>query len=76
VSEVVYYALLSLGSIQNLTRDNFIAAMSRFSGSYGPQFTVYRDVNFHGGHFGGLGMWEEQLNCSNQQYITAGTQGG
>jgi hypothetical protein len=76
VSEVVYQALLSLGSIQNLTRDNFAAAMSKFSGSFGSPFSVYRGVNFNGGHFGGLGMWEELLNCGTQQYTTAGTQGG
>jgi len=76
VSEIVYQALLSVGSIQNLTRDNFIAAMGRFSGTYSSPFTVYRGINFNGGHFGGLGMWEEQLNCGSQQYTTAGSQGG
>ena len=76
VSEVVYQALLSLGSIQNLTRDNFIAAMSHFSASFGHQLSVYRTVNFNGGHFGGIGAWEEQLNCGQQEYTTPGTQGG
>jgi ABC-type branched-subunit amino acid transport system substrate-binding protein len=76
VSEVVYQAMLSVGSIQNLTRDNFAAAMSRFSASYGSQLSVYRTLNFNGGHFGGTGAWEEQLDCTQQKYTTPGVQGG
>ncbi|MHB8329510.1 MAG: ABC transporter substrate-binding protein [Acidimicrobiales bacterium] len=71
VSEVIYYAMLSVGSIQKLTRDNLIAAMQQFHASYGPQLTVYPTVNF-AGHFGGTGAWEEQLNCSQTAYTTAG----
>ncbi len=70
-SQVVYYAMLSVGSIQNLTRDNFISAMQKFSAAYGQQLTVYPTVHF-GGHFGGTGAWEEQLNCTKQEYTTAG----
>jgi branched-chain amino acid transport system substrate-binding protein len=76
VSQVVYYAMLSVGSIQNLTRDNFMAALTRFSAAYGQQLTVYPTVRFNGGHFGGTGAWEEQLNCTQTEYTTAGLQGG
>lgn len=73
-SQVAYDAMLSVGSFANLTRDNLIAAMSRFSASYGPQLTVFPTVNMAGGqgHFGGTGMWELQLSCSQNQYVTAG----
>jgi branched-chain amino acid transport system substrate-binding protein len=74
VSQVVYDAMLSVGSFPNLTRDNLIAAMSRFSASYGPQLTVFPTVNMASGqgHFGGTGMWELQLNCTQNEYLTAG----
>ncbi|HEX4863189.1 MAG TPA: ABC transporter substrate-binding protein [Acidimicrobiales bacterium] len=73
-SQVAYDAMLSLGSFANLTRDNLIAAMAKFSASYGSQLTVFPTVNMAGGqgHFGGTGMWELQLSCSQAQYLTAG----
>ncbi|HUE58168.1 MAG TPA: hypothetical protein VMO88_01165, partial [Acidimicrobiales bacterium] len=74
VSQVVYDAMLSVGSFANLTRDNLIAAMGKFSAAYGQQLTVFPTVNMAAGqgHFGGTGMWELQLNCSQSQYVTAG----
>jgi branched-chain amino acid transport system substrate-binding protein len=73
-SQVAYDAMLSLGSFANLTRDNLIAAMARFSASYGQQLTVFPTVNMASGqgHFGGTGMWELKLSCSQNQYTTAG----
>jgi hypothetical protein len=74
VSQVVYNAMLSVGSFANLTRDNLNAAMARFSANYGQQLTVLPNVNMAAGqgHFGGTGMWELQLSCSQSQYVTAG----
>jgi hypothetical protein len=72
VSEVVYNAMLSVGSYANLTRDNLIAAMSSFQAGYGKQLTVFPTVRFGGSHFGGTGAWELKLNCSQQEYDTAG----
>ena len=74
VSQVVYDAMLSVGSFANLTRDNLIAAMGKFSAAYGQQLTVFPTVNMAAGqgHFGGTGMWELQLNCAQSQYVTAG----
>jgi len=72
-SEVVYRALLSVGSIKNLTRENFIANMAHFSASYGHDLTVYPTVRYNGGHFGGTGAWSEKLNCARQQYVTVGS---
>lgn len=74
VSQVVYNAMLSVGSFANLTRDNLIAAMSRFSAGYGQQLTVFPTVNMAAGqgHFGGTGMWELHLSCAQSQYVTAG----
>jgi branched-chain amino acid transport system substrate-binding protein len=73
VSEVIYHAMLSVGTIQNLTRDNFINAMTHFHATYGQQLTVYPTVSFSGGsHFGGTGAWSEKLVCgTKQQYVTA-----
>jgi hypothetical protein len=73
-SQVAYQAMLSLGSFANLTRDNLIAAMAKFSASYGPQLTVFPSINMAAGqgHFGGTGMWELQLSCTQGQYVTAG----
>ena len=73
-SQVAYDAMLSLGSFANLTRDNLIAAMAKFSAGYGSQLTVFPTINMAAGqgHFGGTGMWELQLNCAQQQYVTAG----
>jgi branched-chain amino acid transport system substrate-binding protein len=76
VSQAIYYAMLSTGSIQNLTRDNLIAAMPRFSAAYGPQLTVLPTINFNGTHFGGTGAWELKLNCSSTEYDTAGMLSG
>jgi branched-chain amino acid transport system substrate-binding protein len=74
VSQVVYNAMLSVGSFANLTRDNLNAAMAKFSANYGQQLTVLPNVNMAAGqgHFGGTGMWELQLSCSQNQYVTAG----
>jgi hypothetical protein len=71
VSEVIYNALLSVGSIDNLTRDNFIAAMGHFRATYGQQLTVYPTVSTQGTHFGGTGAWSERLACTKQEYVTA-----
>lgn len=73
-SQVAYDAMLSLGSFANLTRDNLIATMARFSAGYGSQLTVFPTINMAAGqgHFGGTGMWELQLNCTQNQYLTAG----
>jgi branched-chain amino acid transport system substrate-binding protein len=73
-SQVVYNALLSVGSYANLTRDNLIAATTHFSASYGRQLTVFPNVSMGagGGHFGGAGAWELQLSCSRNEYLTAG----
>jgi ABC-type branched-subunit amino acid transport system substrate-binding protein len=73
-SEVVYNALLSVGSFANLTRDNFIASMSHFTSAYGRQLTVFPTINMAagGGHFGSTGAWELQLQCSKSQYTTVG----
>lgn len=80
-SEIVYRAMLSVGSIANLTRDNFIAAMPHFAANYnasaptnvsaGP-LTVSPNLNFNGGHFGGTGSWELELSCTAQEYVTKG----
>ncbi|MHB1488732.1 MAG: ABC transporter substrate-binding protein, partial [Acidimicrobiales bacterium] len=75
VSEIVYNTMLSLGSIANLTRDNFIAALPHFSAGYNPAsgpLTVSPALNFANSHFGGTGAWELQLVCSKQEYATAG----
>lgn len=73
-SQVAYDAMLSLGSFANLTRDNLIAAMAKFSAGYGQQLTVFPSINMAAGqgHFGGTGMWELQLSCTQNQYLTAG----
>ncbi|MHB8452665.1 MAG: ABC transporter substrate-binding protein [Mycobacteriales bacterium] len=75
LSEVVYREILAVGSIANLTRDNFIASLPHFSATYninnGP-LTVMPGVNFAGGHFGGTGMWELELSCSATEYVTEG----
>jgi hypothetical protein len=73
-SEVIYNALLSVGSYANLTRDNFIAAMTHFTASYGSQLTVFPTINMTagGGHFGSRGAWELQLNCAQTEYNTVG----
>ncbi|HZT67441.1 MAG TPA: ABC transporter substrate-binding protein [Acidimicrobiales bacterium] len=71
-SEIVYYALQSVGSIDKLTRDNFISAMPHLTASYGPQLDVYPTVNFNGGHFGSTGAWAVKLDCSKQEYTTVG----
>jgi hypothetical protein len=72
-SEVVYYGLLAVGSIDKLTRDSLIAAMPHLTASYGPQLDVYPTVNFNGGHFGSTGAWSEKIDCTKQQYVTVGT---
>lgn len=81
ISEIVYRAMLSVGSITNLTRDNFIAAMHHFSAGYDPSapsspaaapLTVSPSLNSGGGHFAGTGAWELQLHCSSQEYVTKG----
>ena len=72
-NEAEYYMLNSLGSVANLTRDNFIAAMPKFSATYGQQLDVLPTVNFKGGHFGGTGAWVEKLDCSKAQYVTVGS---
>jgi branched-chain amino acid transport system substrate-binding protein len=71
-SELVYYQLLSVGSIKNLTRENFISHLSHFSASYGKQLTVYPSVHYGGTHFGGTGAWAEKLSCAKQEYVTVG----
>jgi len=73
-SEVVYDAMLSVGSFANLTRDNFIASMSHFTAGYGQQLTVFPTISMArgGGHFGSTGAWELQLSCSRSQYTTVG----
>lgn len=72
VSQAVYDAMLSVGSIQNLTRDNLVAAMAHFTASYGSQLTVVPTIRMNGGHFGGTGAWELKLNCSQGEYDTSG----
>ena len=72
-NQAEYYMLNSLGSIQNLTRDNFIGAMPKFSAAYGKQLDVLPSINFNGGHFGGTGAWIEKLDCSKTQYVTVGS---
>jgi len=71
-SQVIYNAMLSVGSLANLTRDNLIAATAHVSANYGKELTVFPNVNFASGHFGGTGAWEEQLSCAKSQYTTAG----
>ena len=79
-NEAIYYMLESLGSIQNLTRDNFIKAMASFSAasSYsapGGPLHVLPSVAYRGGHFGGTAMWIEKLACTNSggpAYVTVG----
>lgn len=73
-SEVIYNALVSVGSYANLTRDNFIAAMTHFQAGYGSQLTVFPTINMTagGGHFGSTGAWELDLNCSQTEYTTVG----
>ncbi|HVS69302.1 MAG TPA: ABC transporter substrate-binding protein [Mycobacteriales bacterium] len=73
VNEMLYHALLSVGSIHNLTRDNFINAMTHFSASLGNQLSVLPTVNFAGGHFGSTGAWIEKLSCSKLEYTTVGS---
>ncbi|HVT22651.1 MAG TPA: ABC transporter substrate-binding protein [Mycobacteriales bacterium] len=73
VNEMLYHALLSVGSIDNLTRDNFIDAMTHFHASLGKELSVLPTVNFNGGHFGSTGAWIEKLNCSKLYYTTVGT---
>ena len=72
-NEAVYYMLSSVGSIQNLTRDNFIAAMAHFTASFGKQLDVYPTISFNGGHFGGTAMWQLKLNCQSLEYNTVGS---
>ena len=72
-NEAVYYMLSSVGSIKNLTRDNFIAAMGRFTAVYGQQLDVYPTIKYGGGHFGGTGMWQLKLNCQSLEYDTVGS---
>jgi hypothetical protein len=79
-NEAIYYMLESLGSIQNLTRDNFIRAMRNFSAasSYsapGGLLHVLPSIAYRGGHFGGTGMWIEKLDCTDSagpEYVTVG----
>ena len=73
MNELIYHALLSVGSVENLTRDNFINAMSHFSASYGKDLHVLPSVDFNGGHFGGTGAWIEKLNCGKLEYTTVGS---
>ncbi|HVV75781.1 MAG TPA: ABC transporter substrate-binding protein [Mycobacteriales bacterium] len=73
VNEMLYHALLSVGSINNLTRDNFINAMTHFSAKLGAQLSVLPTVNFNGGHFGSTGSWIEKLSCSKLEYTTVGS---
>jgi hypothetical protein len=72
-NEAEYYMLNSLGSIDNLTRDNFIGAMPKFTATYGQQLDVLPTISFKGGHFGGTGAWVEKLDCSKAQYVTVGS---
>jgi hypothetical protein len=72
-NELMYHAMLSVGSINNLTRDNFINAMTHFSALHGRDLSVLPTVNFNGGHFGSTGAWIEKLNCSQVQYDTVGS---
>jgi branched-chain amino acid transport system substrate-binding protein len=72
-NEAEYYMLNSLGSIDNLTRDNFIAAMPKFTAVYGQQLDVLPTIAFKGGHFGGTGAWIEKLDCSKAEYVTVGS---
>jgi branched-chain amino acid transport system substrate-binding protein len=72
-NEAVYYMLSSVGSIQNLTRDKFIAAMAHFTAAFGRQLDVYPTISFNGGHFGGTGMWQLKLNCQSLEYTTVGS---
>lgn len=73
VNEMMYHALLSVGSIKNLTRDNFINAMTHFSARYGRELSVLPTINFNGGHFGSTGAWIEKLDCAKVEYITVGS---
>lgn len=73
MNETIYHAMLSVGNIDNLTRDNFINAMTRFSATYGKQLHVLPSVNFNGGHFGSHGAWVEKLNCSKLEFTTVGS---
>jgi branched-chain amino acid transport system substrate-binding protein len=72
-NEAEYYMLNSLGSVDKLTRDDFIGAMPKFSAAFGPQLDVLPTINFKGGHFGGTGAWIEKLDCSKTQYVTVGS---
>jgi len=71
-NEAEYYMLNSLGSINNLTRDNFLAAMPKFTANYGQPLDVLPTINFKGGHFGGTGMWALKLSCGQAEYTTVG----
>lgn len=73
VNEMLYHALLSVGNINNLTRDNFINAMTHFKAQLGNQLHVLPTVNFNGGHFGSTGAWIEKLTCSKLEYTTVGS---
>jgi hypothetical protein len=73
MNEMLYHALLSVGSIENLTRDNFIEAMKHFRATLGKELSVLPSINFNGGHFGSTGAWIERLNCSKLYYTTVGT---
>jgi hypothetical protein len=73
MNEMLYHALLSVGSIENLTRDNFINAMSHFKARLGKELSVLPTIDFNGGHFGSTGAWIEKLNCSKLYYTTVGT---
>jgi hypothetical protein len=72
-NEAEYYMLNSLGSVDKLTRDNFVAAMPKFTATYGQQLDVLPTISFKGGHFGGTGAWIEKLDCSKTQYVTVGS---
>jgi hypothetical protein len=73
ISEAMYQAMLSVGSIENLTRENILAQLPKFSAIYGQQLTVLPTMTFNGGHFGGRGIWGLQLDCTKQQYVTVGS---
>ena len=71
-SEAIYRAMLATGSIENLTRENFLAAMATFTAKYGTDLTVLPSFAFHNNRFGGQGMWPLGINCAKQQYVTIG----
>jgi hypothetical protein len=73
MNEMLYHAMLSVGSIDKLTRDNFIAAMANFKAVHGKDLSVLPTVDFKGGHFGSTGSWIEKLSCSKLEYTTVGS---